>query len=272
MEQIINKLKELTGHSFIKLTDSGDSAIFVALHIAKVRGKTKVLIPDQAGWLTYRTYPQVIGLETKEVKTNYGIIDVEDLNKKADKHSVLIIPSLAGYFAEQPISDLASICQEKGCMLVVDICGSIGMSGFNTDKADLVVCSFGKWKPLNLEYGGFIAANNQELFNIDDELIKEFKFAESYEQELLEKLSGLNDRVDFLTETSEKIKKELQGFEIIHKNKRGINVVVKYSDETEKQKLIKYCNENNYEFTKCPRYIRVLDNAISIEVKRLEVV
>ena len=37
-----------------------------------------------------------------------------------------------------------------------------------------------------------------------------------------------------------------------------------------KQRIIDYCNENNLEFTECPRYIRINEPAISIEVKRLE--
>ncbi|MBI4141867.1 hypothetical protein HY484_03010, partial [Candidatus Woesearchaeota archaeon] len=43
---------------------------------------------------------------------------------------------------------------------------------------------------------------------------------------------------------------------------------VKFNNEQEKQQLIDYCNKNKYEYTLCPRYIRVMDNAISIEVKK----
>ena len=189
------------------------------------------------------------------------------MDNKANSTSVLIVPSIAGYIAEQPVIDIANVCKEKGCMFVLDICGSIGMGGFEHDRADFLVCSFGKWKPVNLEYGGFVSTNKEELF--DNDLIKEFKFDENYEQMLAEKLSQLNERIEFLLNTHQKIKRDLQGFEVIHKNKRGINVAVRYNDDTEKQRLINYCNEQGYEYTLCPRYIRVLDNAISIEVKRL---
>ena len=42
-----------------------------------------------------------------------------------------------------------------------------------------------------------------------------------------------------------------------------------HNNDEEKDKIIKYCKENNYEYTLCPRYIRVNENAVSIEVKRL---
>jgi len=38
--------------------------------------------------------------------------------------------------------------------------------------------------------------------------------------------------------------------------------------ENEREEIIDYCNKHGYEYTQCPRYIRVLDSAISIEVKR----
>ena len=60
---------------------------------------------------------------------------------------------------------------------------------------------------------------------------------------------------------------QLKDFDIIQSN--GINVIVKFNNAEEKLKLIDYCKLYGYEFTLCPRYIRVLEDAISIEVKRL---
>ena len=66
-----------------------------------------------------------------------------------------------------------------------------------------------------------------------------------------------------------KILEDLQSFEIIHKKNQGINVIIKFDDDEVKQRIIDYCKENNLEFTECPRYIRIKEPAISIEVKRL---
>ena len=48
----------------------------------------------------------------------------------------------------------------------------------------------------------------------------------------------------------------------------GHNVIVKFNTDEEKEKIINYCDKNELEYTLCPRYIRVEENAVSIEVKR----
>ena len=74
------KLQELTGKKNIKLVESGDHAILYVLKFVKTFGKEKVLIQDQGGWLTYRDYPKKAKLETVELKTDYGILDLNDLS------------------------------------------------------------------------------------------------------------------------------------------------------------------------------------------------
>jgi hypothetical protein len=36
------------------------------------------------------------------------------------------------------------------------------------------------------------------------------------------------------------------------------------------KEAVEYCERHNYPYTECPRYIRMNDEGISIEVKRLE--
>ncbi|MEM4263271.1 MAG: DegT/DnrJ/EryC1/StrS family aminotransferase [Candidatus Woesearchaeota archaeon] len=253
------KLKELTGKKNIKLVESGDHAILYVLKFMKTLGKEKVLIQDQGGWFTYRDYPKKAKLEKIELKTDYGIIDLEDLRKKANEKTVLLVNSLTGYFAEQPMKEIAELCAEKKCLLINDASGSIGTELVR--MGDIILGSFGKDKPVNLHYGGFIACDEDYLFegNFDSE-----------------KLEALNEEIDKLfarlmkwEEITARIKNDLKKFEIIHKNKRGINVVVKFSSEEEKQQIIKYCDENKLPYTICPRYIRVNERAISIEVKKI---
>ena len=55
---------------------------------------------------------------------------------------------------------------------------------------------------------------------------------------------------------------------MLHRKKKGINVVVKYYSENERERLIKYCNNENLDYTICPRVIRVNERAVCIEVKR----
>jgi len=58
--------------------------------------------------------------------------------------------------------------------------------------------------------------------------------------------------------------------ELLHPKSLGINVVVRYADSAEKKRLIDYCERKCLEYTLCPRNIRVMCDAISIEVKRLK--
>jgi len=263
MKEILEKLKELTGKEYPQLTERGNKAIEIALILAKQLGKTSVLIPDQGGWISYKKYPKKLGLELKEIKTNYGLLDLDDLEKNANQESVLLTCSMPGYLViEENLQKIQEICAKKGTLFINDVSGSLG-----TDSAkygDLVVSSFGKWKPVNLEYGGFIATSNNEYYT---EFDASYFDDRRYEQ-LLKKIDELPEKLKKYQETRKKILEELGSFNIIHKDKQGINVAIKYDDDEVKQRIIDYCKENKLEFTECPRYIRVNENAISIEVKR----
>jgi hypothetical protein len=264
MQQVSEKLKELTGNKYIQLTEKGNESVLIALTLAKDLDKEKVLIQDQGGWITYKQYPEKLGLEIIELKTNYGLIDLNDLEDKADENSVLLINSTPGYAAFEDMQKIADICKKKKCLLINDVSGSIGTE--IAKIGDIVFGSFGRWKPINLEYGGFIATNNDGYY-------QEFEasyFDEHKYDDLLEKFKELPSRLKKFEEARKKILDELSSFKIIHKDKDGINVIVKFVDDEVKQIIIDYCKENKLEFTECPRYIRIKEPAISIEVKRLE--
>jgi len=263
MQRVISRLKALTGKQHIQLAERGNAAIKIVLELAKQLDKKIVLIPDQGGWLTYKKYPKRFGLEIREVKTNKGLIDLEDLEKKADSDSILLACSMPGYFAVDDVESIFKICGKKGCIFINDVSGSIG-----TDAAKIghiILGSFGKWKPVNLEYGGFIATDDKEFYTAFDASY----FDEGKYDPLLKKFDELSDRLNKFQEARKQIFEDLQSFEIIHKDRNGINVIIKFDDEEVKQRIIEYCKENNLEYTVCPRYIRVNENAVSIELKRL---
>ena len=255
MEETLALLKEYTNHNHIRLTSSGNKAILAALNIAKKQGCKTVLIPDQGGWLTYRDFTKKLNMEIKEIRTDYSLLDLEDLKNKIDENSCLLYSNPAGYFANQDIEGIYKICKDK-CLVILD-CACLCDGNY----ADIMVGSFGEWKIVNLGYGGFISSNKK--LELEDD------FDENKLAGLNEKLKNLRSRLDFLYNKCDQIKKDLKSFEIIHKNKKGIVVVVKFNNDKEFKDLKDYCERNNLEFTKCPRYIRVNEDAISIEVKRL---
>ncbi len=260
--EAINKLKEITGNTYINITESGDSAIYRSFEAAKTLGKNKILIPDQGGWFSYKKFPKKLGLEIKEIKTDFGLIDLNELKK--EKNCALILTTFAGYFAEQDTESVAKICKKNSILFIEDITGAIG---YKKPCGDIVVCSFAKWKPINLGSGGFISTNDKKLFDlIVHEKTEHFDIDE---EKLIEKIRNLPKRYTFLFSEAEKIKNDLKNYEIVHKDKKGINVVVQFSSEKEKSEIIKYCEKNGYEWVLCPNYIKINTPAISIEVKRL---
>lgn len=255
--QCIEKIKELTNCKNARLTTRGNRAILLALKLAKEKGSNRVLIPDQGGWLTYRQYPKKLKLDYTELKTNDGLIDLDKL--KLYNNSILLISTFAGYAAEQPMKEISDICKKNNLFLIEDASGGIGLKRLKEKQADIIVASFGEWKTVDLGYGGCIASD----LELPDEIYK----GEWDYKRLLEKLNNAEDRTEFLTSKVEQIKKELikKGIKVYHKNKKGLVVLTE-----NKKEVIDYCKKNNYEYTICPRYIRINKEAICIEVKRLQ--
>ncbi len=240
--------KKLINKKNIYFLSRGNKAI---KFISKEFKDKTFLIQDQGGWITYYQYPKKI----IKLKTDYGIVDLNDLKKKVNSNSVLLINSLTGYFAEQPMKEIYNICKKKKCLVINDVSGSLGLE--IAKVGDIIFGSFGKWKTVDSGYGGFIASDN--------ELGVEEDFEGDYNK-LNRKLKNIKERWKEFDKLNKKVKGELKEFDIIHKDKRGINVIVKFHDN--KEEIIKYWNKNNYEYTLCPRYIRVNCGAVSIELKR----
>ncbi len=259
--EIKKRLSELTGKKNIILTRRGNKALKFILKALKEKGLKKIVIQDQGGWITYPQYAKELGFELVEIKTDYGISDLKDLESKADSSSILLINSMPGYIAYEDMDKIAEIAKRKKSVLVNDVSGSIGSA--NAKIGDIIFGSFGHWKPIDLGYGGFIADDSGAV-KIDS------VFDLKWEKGLLEKIAVMEKRVGQLKELSSKTKKDLSSFEIIHREAGGFNVAVKFRDDAEKEKIINYCAEKKLEWAECPRYIRVNEKAICIEVKRRE--
>ena len=270
-QEAIRKLKELSGHEFIELTSKGDTAIFAALYCArKIMGLGKVLIPDQGGWRTYPDYPKKLQMDVEYVKTDRGKIDLEDLKDKAedDEAKILLYQDYSGYFARNDVEKIYTICKGK-LIVILDITASLGADDFS-GYCDISLSSFGRWKPVNLHYGGFLSTNKKILFEKPKEIFNTTEFDESKYEALLDRLEHVKERQISLREKCRKIKEELKDFDVVYPESESLVVVARFKDETEKENIINYCRQNNYEYTLCPRYIRLNEDAVSIEVKRTE--
>ncbi|MBT3463853.1 hypothetical protein HN789_02330 [archaeon] len=259
-------LSDFTSKDEIFFTNRGNASIRLALQLAQYLGKTKAFIQDQGGWITYEQYLQKLKYEYYLLDTNYGLLDIKYLEKKIDSNSVLLFNSMPGYFCTQEnMKEIYALCKKKNCLLINDVSGSIGNNA--AKYGDIIIGSFGRWKPINNEYGGFIGIDdNMYLKYLEENFDKEL---EDFFLDLYKKLSNLDNRLSELKKITVKVKKQLREYDILHKDQEGINVVIKFDSPEKKLDLENYCKAYNYEFTICPRYIRVMIPAISIEIKRM---
>ena len=231
-----------------------------------------VLIPEEGGWLSYRTAPVKLNLGYDEVKCNQAKLDINDLKKKlaTGNYGALLYQNPGGYFAQQQMRTIYNLCKKNACLVILDVSGSIGTDLCDGNFADFLVGSFGKWKLVEARMGGFISCKKYGLWkNLD---LKKFDDEDKL-LVILQKLEELSARIRYLQNIRDKIINDISGLgfcsKIVHPQDLGFVLVVKYNNISEKEKIINYCKNNELEWTQCPRYIRLNEEAISIEIKRL---
>lgn len=265
-------LRQYTKHPIVKITNSGDSAIFGALSIAKQHGCKEILIPNQGGWLSYKTFPKLLDLKVTELKTEYGIINSAELKKH--KNAALLFASFAGYAAPQDSEAIAKVCKENNILMIEDASGSLTHKTLcNGNLSDIIVGSFGKWKIADVGHGGFLSAKE----NIITQQVKDSDVLSLIKNNcidyglLLKKLEGASRRLQFLLDKTKEIKAlcKKEHFTMIHEDAEGLSIFVTFKTEHEKEKILQFCKSHHLEYKECPLYIKVLEKAISIEIKRL---
>jgi len=238
----MQELKELTGKKNVLLTSRGNKAIYLALQIAKEKGFKKLFVSDQGGWYTYSQYGKKLGFEVIELKTDRGLIDFSQVQE-----GCLIFNDMPAY------AFLQNKQRKEKTFYIADITGSIGT---RKCKADILVCSFGKHKVINLGTGGMIA--------LDEEIKIESDF-EGDEKKLLKKIKEIPKRLRGIKTLKKKVIHDLRKYEVL--KGRGLNIIVKYKNKEEKEKILYYCKANELETKECPMKIKINEKAISIELQ-----
>ena len=268
METCKTMLKILTDKTVVFFTHRCNESIRIAMLMAAKLGNVHGLMQDEGGWLTYEKYISQAGMQPIRMVTRDGVLYPKELTHYGGDE-VLLVNSLAGYVACQEMNEINNYCIQQDIMLVNDVSGSIGLP--ESKIGDIIVGSFGPAKPVNLGRGGFIAFDDEFIELFEEVVGEDFEEYEMDFELLGEKLKGLESRRNFLREKCMQIKKDLKDRDIVHvDDNQALNVVVRFKDKDEKEFLETYCKENNLEFTVCPREIRIDDDAISIEVKRLK--
>jgi len=261
----IDQLREITKKR-VWLTSRGNQSIMQALIIAKAMGKDEVLIPDQGGWLTFRTLPGLLGMKVKEIKTEDALIDPTKL--ECTENNVLLLASLAGYFVGLDMERINDVAHKKGSLVIDDISGSIGRNV--CPKSDIAICSFGRWKPIDLGQGGMVGISPEINIALGDsiDVLKSLDKFNGDAQRLSTLINDVANRQERLRTASSSIKKDLNKYDIVYQDGEGINVMIRCQGD-DKKDILNYCQSKGFEYTECPRYIRLNCEGISIEVKRM---
>jgi hypothetical protein len=184
------------------------------------------------------------------------------------RDAALILPSYGGYIVEQPLMEISKMCKKNNILLIEDASGSLSSKKLcNGRFSDIIVASFGKGKIVDNGCGGFISANDKAFLGSEvSSLTKPIGIDYS---RLSSKIENAPHRLAMLRKEHDAVKRDLLQFPIIHSEREGINVAVSFKTEQEKMKIIKYCDGKGLSYTLCPRYIRIMEEAVSIEIKRM---
>ncbi|WP_421078103.1 hypothetical protein Mjas_01855 [Methanothermococcus sp. Ax23] len=267
----------------ISILPSGNAGIYVASNILyniidTSSSNCNVLVPDMGGWKGFMTYPKMFNFNIVELRTNYGIVDINTLDEEIKKNNIhaLFLTSLAGYLAHQPLKEIKKICEENEVIFVEDISGGIGG---DCGYGDMVVCSTGSPKIINCEYGGFIGISDK----ISEQLIEKNKINDLKNLLKTYKVPNIYGLMKEETIKAKKTYKKCVRFSNILKNEfenayfkdnEGVCVFLEYNNPKEISKninsVIKLDNGKSV-ITKCPIYERILKSGIVVEIKKMDV-
>ncbi len=290
IEDLRSKFAKLLNKKNIFFTKRCNNSIDLAIVFLKKLNFDSLLIQDQGGWMHYEKLAKRFSFREERLSTKNGILSRESLKKikYSDEKEILLIHSRPGYIYDEDMEKIF-LQKNKNVVLINDCSGSVG-----TELAkfgEIVVCSFGNFKPISCGVGGLIGFNDDvfdDVFeNINKEVIREFmndlKKEEKAALEIIDldkllcEVNGLEVRLKFWNKIANNLKKELRhkGFNVLNYKNAGINVLVSFDNLSEqeklvqKERLIKYLDENNLQYTLCPRYIRSNVDGISIEIKKI---
>ncbi len=274
----------------INIVPSGNAAIYLSLRIIyDLFSNCSIMVPDEGGWGGFIKYAKMYNFNTIKLKTNNGIINLEELNNliksnnndnndNNDNIKVLFLTTLAGYLAKhENINEIKKICNENNILFVEDVSGGVGgICGYG----DIVVCSTGTPKIINCEYGGFIGISkeiknklieNKKLDNFNN-LLKTYKTPNIYgaikEEGLLAKKT-YNTYVNYSNILKEELKCEYNDYE-------GISVFIPIKNGNINE-IFREINNNikldsgKSLITKCPIYERTFKKGFVVELKKINI-
>jgi 7-keto-8-aminopelargonate synthetase-like enzyme len=274
--ELIRKAEEavtrLTGHRFARLVASGSCAALAALSATEGR----VMLPDQGAWHGYESYARLLGLEVCRVRTQLGLLMPETLEEalKREKPGALVVTSFAGYIAEQDLREIHRLCREHGVLLIEDASSAVGDERLaRAENADIIVCSTGDPKVVNLTSGGFIATSDGELLSRAGPVLRACRPSGVLAAGMREELRLAPAVVGRLVELASLLKDRLP--RVLHRRRRGVGVGVLHPEPgrvaRRARKLGLSTDLGRSLLTLCPHRDRFLERGVCVELKKLDV-
>lgn len=271
------KLCNFTNHTNCKLVNSGNAAILTAMN--SIEGV--ILIPDQGAWNGFKQIANFLNKDIIIVKTNQGLVEnsyleeaiLENESILSNNQNALFLTSFAGYTAEQNIKEIAKFAHEKDILVVEDASGAITDSEAklaNGKYSDIIIGSTGSPKIVNVGYGGFITTNNENVFNKSKLILKTSKINNIIACGIATELDYAQNTLNSTLKACKYLKNNLNN--VIHSDKRGINVIISSDDKSLSYNLRNEFKLNNHGMiTKCPNYNRLKEKGVSVEIKNLDI-
>lgn len=265
----IDEIKRLTSHEQAKITSSGNNSIFIAL--SAIDGD--IIVPDQGGWHGFKQIAKFLNKNIVTLKTDLGLINPDYLDElEIKENSALIYTSFAGYTAEQDTEAISAYCRDNGILTIEDASAGIGDSLHklgNGNLSDIIIASTGSPKIINVGSGGFISTNNPEIFNRTSLPQKLSKTSQIICSGICSELENVTEKLELSLNATNYVKNNIEN--ILHANKRGINVIIPTANAKEiswNLKKILTLDKSGF-ITTCPNYNRIKQKAIAVEIKNL---
>ncbi|WP_455645202.1 DegT/DnrJ/EryC1/StrS family aminotransferase [Methanosphaera sp.] len=280
--EAVDTIKELLPSNEIHILNSANSAIFTIVEALP----EPIIIPDEGGWNGLQRSAKILNKKTMEITTEDGLINLKELDDYFNKNDVgsLYITSLVGYTKEQPLKEIFELCNLHEVILIVDISGSIGDDMLsNTKYADIQVSSTGSPKIVNVENGGFINNITQKI-KFNNHLLKTFKVDNITCAGIIEEIPNAKINLEKTINATQYLKNKLiqelesdEKHEIIHKDGRGINIIISEESKSKAKQLSFKIREkieisnNKSIITTGPNYNRLKRPCVCIELKNLDI-
>jgi len=162
------KISQMLDVPYVVVTNSGTSALTIALLTVGVRAGDEVIMPA-VSWIATAQSAAILGAKAilVDVLPDAPIIDASKVAAKISRKTKVILPvHLNG--RECDLKSLKEIAHNEGAYLIEDTCKAMcskNRNGYLGTIGDVGCFSMGMISLLSVGYGGFLVTRSEEIYN-----------------------------------------------------------------------------------------------------------